>query len=237
MDDVGRSTPNVITKTTAVRYENTFKTWGTGPWRAANHPPNPWKIDSGKRISMLEITKPRLQVQMPPETLSALAIEAKSDPEAFGRLYDHYVQPVYRYIRSRVPGVYEAEDLTSQTFIAALENIHNYRERGYFSAWLFRIARSKLMDHYRGSRVEVPLEMIENHSETDDVLGRLARTDALKKVNRLIQALPEDERELIRLRYVANLSFAEMAEVLGKREDAVKKALYRLLAGIKSQVE
>lgn len=68
------------------------------------------------------------------EDISALAMKAKTDPVAFGRLYDHYVQPVYRYLYSRVESVHEAEDLTSQTFITAYEALSKYRERGQFAA-------------------------------------------------------------------------------------------------------
>jgi RNA polymerase sigma-70 factor (ECF subfamily) len=70
-----------------------------------------------------------------------------------------------------------------------------------------------------------------------DALGRVSRRDDARKLAGLIQRLDDGDRELIRLRYVADLSFAEMAEVLGKREDAVKKSLYRLLANLKGQME
>ncbi len=171
------------------------------------------------------------------EDVSALAIEARNDPAAFGRLYNQFVQPVYRYLRSRVQDVQVAEDLTSQTFMAAFENIHRYHERGYFSAWLFRIARSKLMDHFRRHKQEISLDEIENHGALDDALGRAARGDEIRRLAGLIRRLDPAGRDLITLRYVADLSFAEMAEVLGKSEGAVKKSLYRLLASIKSQME
>lgn len=177
-----------------------------------------------------------MQTGIPVENLSTLAQAAKTDPAAFGRLYNQTVQPIYRYLRGRVGTVAEAEDLTSQTFIAAYEGLQTYRERGYFTAWLFRIARSKLMDHFRGNKYEVPLDVIENRAEMDDALGRVVRSDEVNKLARLIGSLDADQRDLIRLRYVADLSFAEMAEVLGKSEGAVKKSLYRLLANIKSQM-
>jgi RNA polymerase sigma-70 factor (ECF subfamily) len=85
----------------------------------------------------------------------ALVAAALEDPAVFGRLYDHYVQPIYRYIYSRTYSAYEAEDITSQTFITAYESLPKYRERGHFSAWLFRIAQSKMNDHFRRSRREV----------------------------------------------------------------------------------
>ncbi|NCB32254.1 MAG: sigma-70 family RNA polymerase sigma factor, partial [Clostridia bacterium] len=113
---------------------------------------------------MIEISELKPHPSPYPEQLSSLAADAKNDPAAFAGLYDYFVQPVYRYIRSRVETNAEAEDLTSQTFIAAFEGLRSYRERGYFSAWLFRIARSKLMDHFRKKRYEVSLESAENAS-------------------------------------------------------------------------
>jgi len=171
------------------------------------------------------------------EDISALAMEAKTDPVVFGRLYDHYVQPVYRYLYSRVESVHEAEDLTSQTFITAYEALPKYRERGQFAAWLFQIARSKMNDHFRRSRHEVELEAAERIAEREDALGQVIQDEELTRLRSLISELDLDEQELIRLRYIAELSFAEMAELLGKREEAVKKSLYRLQARLKDQME
>lgn len=171
------------------------------------------------------------------DAIPVLVQAARDDPTAFGRLYNHFIQPVYRYLYSRVGTAPEAEDLTSQTFMTAYESLPRYRERGFFSAWLFRIARSKLMDHFRGSRHEVRLDAAETLASTQDALGSVIRHEELTRLQSLICALTDDEQELIRLRYVADLSFAEMAELLGKREDAVKKSVYRLLARLKSQME
>jgi RNA polymerase sigma-70 factor (ECF subfamily) len=178
-----------------------------------------------------------MQGRLHPEDLAALAIEAKTDPEAFGRLYEHYVQAIYRYLYSRVGTVHLAEDLTSQTFMAAFRSLPRYHERGQFSAWLFRIARSKLMDHYRGNRHEESLEAADGLVVGPDTLASVMQNETLGHLRLLISQLKDDERELIRLRYVADLSFAEMADLLGKREDAVKKSVHRLLARLKGQME
>lgn len=178
-----------------------------------------------------------MQKKTHPESITALAAEAKSDPAAFGRLYDHYVQPVYRYLYSRVGSVHEAEDLTSQTFVAAYEALPRYRERGHFAAWLFRIARSKLMDHYRGGKYEVGLDTAQRSTEQVDALNHLIQDEEIRRLRALIQGLPAHEQDLIHLRYVAELSYPEMAELLGKREDAVRKAIQRLLARLRSQME
>ncbi len=171
-----------------------------------------------------------------------LAQEAKTDSAAFGRLYDLYVQPVYRYLYSRVGSVHEAEDLTSQTFIAAYEALPKYRERGLFAAWLFQIARSKMNDQFRKRRREVPLheeplEEAREFIEREDYLGQVIHAEDITRLRAIIRDLDGNDQELLRLRYIAKLSFAEIAELIGKREDTVKKTLYRLLAQLKDQME
>ena len=174
---------------------------------------------------------------MTQDDIPALVIAARNDPAAFGRLYDRYVQSIYRYIYSHVGNAHEAEDITSQTFMAAYESLARYRERGQFSAWLFRIAQSKMNDHFRRTRREVGLEAAGEILEREDALGTLIRAEELTRIRSIISHLDKDEQELIRLRYVADLSFVEIADLLGRREDAVKKSVYRLLARLKSQLE
>jgi RNA polymerase sigma-70 factor (ECF subfamily) len=174
---------------------------------------------------------------MAQDDIPALVAAARNDPTAFGSLYDRYVQPIYRYVFSRLGNAPEAEDVTSQTFMAAYESLGRYRERGQFSAWLFRIARSKMNDHFRRSRREVGLEAVGEILEREDALGTLIRAEELTRIRSIISHLSEDEQDLIRLRYVADLSFVEIADLLGKREDAVKKSVYRLLARLKGQME
>ena len=181
-------------------------------------------------------TERKRQMALQDDT-SALVAAARAEPAAFGRLYDRYVQPIYRYIYSRVGSTHEAEDITSQTFVKAYESLNGYRERGLFSAWLFRIAQSKLNDHFRRSRREVGLEAAGEILEREDALGVLIRAEELSRMRSIIAHLDEEQQELIRLRYVADLSFAEIADLLGRREDAVKKSVYRLLARLKSQME
>lgn len=163
-----------------------------------------------------------------------LVLAAQQDPAEFAALYDRYVQPVYRYLYSRVDNAADAEDLTAQTFLAALEALPRYRHRGHLSAWLFTIARSKAMDFFR-RRPSLPLE--EHPADNPDLLAQAARSDEIQRLVGLIRTLKAGERELIHLRFVAGLSFAEMAALLKKKEDTVKKSLYRLLARLQSQLE
>ncbi|KAF0107943.1 MAG: RNA polymerase sigma-70 factor ECF subfamily [Anaerolineaceae bacterium] len=167
---------------------------------------------------------------------SILIAAAQRDPAEFAALYDRYVQPVYRYFYSRLASPADAEDLTAQTFLAALESLPRYHHRGHLSAWLFAIARNKAMDHFRRRRPQVPLSEADRSDEPDPVT-RVARGDEIKRLLDLVRGLGESDRELIRLRFAAGLSFAEMAALLKKKEDTVKKSLYRLLARLQSQLE
>ena len=94
-----------------------------------------------------------------------------------------------------------------------------------------------MYDYLRKNKREVGLEAAGELLEREDALGTLIRAEELSKVRFLIKQLNEEEQDLIRLRYVADLTFVEIADLLGKREDAVKKTLYRLLARLKGQME
>jgi RNA polymerase sigma-70 factor, ECF subfamily len=162
--------------------------------------------------------------------------ESKNNPAAFSVLYDRYVQSVYRYLYYRIDSAAEAEDLTSQTFLSALEALPRYQHQGNFAAWLFRIARGKVIDYFRRQKKQLPLQ--DNlPAETTDLLARLVQFDEIACLSTLIHKLKDDEQELIRLRYTAGLPFAQIAVILDSNENTVKKSLYRVLARLESQLE
>jgi len=166
----------------------------------------------------------------------ALVRRAQTDAQAFGALYDRYVQRVYRYCLYRTNNASEAEDLTAQIFLAALEGLPRYRQDGHFAAWLFAIARRKVVDYHRRTPHEPLNESLLPPLDLELELT-VEKSQRKTRLLKLIQALAEDERELIHLRYVAELSFAEIAKSLNKNEDAVKKMLYRLIARMKVELE
>ncbi len=160
-------------------------------------------------------------------------------PAAFERLYRQYLQPVYRYLYLKTGSQVEAEDLTSQVFLSALGGLNNYRHKGYFSAWLFSLARRKAADYYRSRQRQVSLEAdrIDPPAPEADLMAGLIHQEDMQSLGRLVAALPEEERELVRLRFAAGLGFEEIAAVLGKKSSAVKMALYRLLERMEKQLE
>ncbi|HEY3313606.1 MAG TPA: sigma-70 family RNA polymerase sigma factor [Anaerolineales bacterium] len=173
----------------------------------------------------------------PEEDIPFLVTEAQRNPAAFAALYDRFLTPVYRYLHSRVGNPVDAEDLTAQTFLSALERLGNYRENGTFAGWLFAIAHNKLIDHYRREKPQVELDAERGVPGADDPVRDVEKQLDLEKLSTLLRTLNDDEQEIIRLRYVADLSFAEIATTLGKNEDTVKKSLYRLLARVQNQME
>jgi RNA polymerase sigma-70 factor (ECF subfamily) len=160
----------------------------------------------------------------------------RGDRSARAQIYDAYARDVYRYLYSKVGNTPDAEDLTAQTFMAVLESLPRYRHSGKFSAWIFQIARNKVMDHFRRSKQD-PLEIPLDLAHSDGTLEHIIRSQTYEQLALLLRTLADEERELIRLRYVVQLSFVEIGEVTGRKEDAVRKSLKRLLERLSTQME
>lgn len=175
----------------------------------------------------------------PPE--EALVRRAASgDAEAFGDLYARHLDDIYRYVFYKVGDEKRAEDLTEQVFLSAWEAIADYEHRGYpFSAWLYRIAHNAVVDHYRTTKDERPLDTVA-FALADESLGP---EDVLVKkgeVARLLKALAElsDEKQhLIILRFVEGLSHGEVARILDKSEVACRVMQHRALASLSEMMQ
>ena len=167
----------------------------------------------------------------------ALVRKAKQNITAFEELYQRYVQAVYKYFYNRTGNRFESEDLTEQTFMAAMEGIIQYHERGIFAAWLFSIARKKAADHFR-RKIHQPLQEIPDEIPVNsDFLNDIILSERQKAIAVIFQTLSEEEKELIRLRYVADLSFASIGRLLHRSEGSVKKATYRIIQRMRVQLE
>lgn len=168
-----------------------------------------------------------------------LALAARNDFAAFEILYRRYVNRVYRYCYSRTDNAADAEDLTAQTFLAALESISRYRGRGSFAAWLFGIAWRKCKDYHRRryrDRQELLKSARSPASEDDQPLeSRAYEQEVLDCVQRHWRLLSPDRREVVLLRFWAGLNTAETAEVMGRSRGAVKMLLSRAIADIRER--
>ncbi|MBD0736370.1 ECF subfamily RNA polymerase sigma factor, BldN family [Streptomyces sp. CBMA29] len=155
----------------------------------------------------------------------------EGETEAFGRLYDHYSDTVYRYIYYRVGSKATAEDLTSETFLRALRRIGTFTWQGRdFGAWLVTIARNLVADHFKSSRFRLEVttgEMLDanevERSPEDSVLESLSNEALLQAVRKL----NPQQQECVTLRFLQGLSVAETARIMGKNEGAIKTLQYR----------
>ena len=187
---------------------------------------------------MQDATLAEPEAPAPAESDALLVQAAVRNPTAFAVLYHRYIASVHRYIYSRVSDRACAEDLTAEVFTRALKALPAYREQGTFAAWLFSIVRRTVADHYRGSRSVLPLDAAGDVGcVRPDPLAQALEHEALAELTERLARLDEDQREMLRLRYAAGLTYREIGQVLGKREAAVKMAVHRLLGRLHAEWE
>lgn len=163
-----------------------------------------------------------------------LAQEARHSSEAFAELYRRHLKTVYRYQFARIGNVHDAQDLTAQTFLAAQEAIPSFGGRGKFTAWLMGVACRKTADYFRRSRSTLPLEAateIEDESIAPEEF--VERQLSLEQVAQVLSHLTVERAEAITLQIFAGLNVAEVAQVMGKSEAAVKMLVCRALKDIR----
>ncbi len=167
----------------------------------------------------------------PVETGEAALLEAaRRDPAAFASLYRRYVTRVYRYLYKWVGNPVEAEDLTSQVFTEVLTGLVHYHEQGSFAAWLFTIARRVAIAAYRRRRPTLPLDALGDFpGPARDPLEQVSEVEQQERMAALFARLSEEQQDLLRLRFTACLSYAEIAALIGSSEAAIKMSVYRLL--------
>jgi RNA polymerase sigma-70 factor (ECF subfamily) len=168
--------------------------------------------------------------------IEKLVQQAKSgDAEAFGQLFDHYHEPIYRYVASRVYRPTDAEDLTQTVFVKALEALPRYEARGVpFGGWLFRLARNAVIDFVRTRHEHVELDAVGQRAaaEAQPDVVILMRHD-IEEVGIALAALTGEQRDAIALRFFGGLSAREAAEAMGKQEGTVRGLQFRAIASLR----
>jgi RNA polymerase sigma-70 factor (ECF subfamily) len=175
----------------------------------------------------------------PQQDDAALIARAQAgDAKAFGMLYERYFGLVFRYLRSRLSDAREAEDLSATVFLRAYQALGRYRERGWrFSAFLYRIARNALADHFRRSREEVPVEDLRWEASGSKGLDEeVIERESQRRIRQALAALPSDYREVIQLRVILGVPTEEVAHWMGRSEGAVRVLLHRALRALRRRI-
>lgn len=167
-----------------------------------------------------------------------LACLAVNDSSSFAELYDRYFEKIFYYLLDITKSMAVAEDLTSETFMYAFKAIGTLRNKNSFRPWLYQIAKNKSYDYFRQKKKgnEIPLEFVEELESKTTSEFHYAPEEIIL-VRNIIDNLPEDEAELLRLRFVAELSFSDIAKVLKQSVNVTKKKFYKIIKKISTEVK
>lgn len=174
------------------------------------------------------------------ESDAALIARAKEDPEAFGLLYERYVANIYNYIYYRTSNHHDAEDLTARTFYRALKHIPRYVDRGApFSAYLYRIAHNIVAnwhrDHSRRQIISLD-EMVMRTLKREGPVALAEKHEAQDFLLQVVRRLPPERQQLLILKFVEQMSNAEIAQVMGRTEGAIKSLYHRTLVALRKEL-
>lgn len=184
-----------------------------------------------------------------PDQVQTDTVDTRSDAElvqqartapgqaAAAALYRRYLTPLYRYFYAHTGDVGAAEDLTSQTFVAALEGLPRYRERGAFAGWLFTIAARRLADYLRG-RAPLPLDEAADLAAADPPPeAATERGERAARLARAVRALSPGRAQAVSLHFFGELNLEETARVMRRSKVAVKSLIHRALRDLRERLE
>ncbi len=166
---------------------------------------------------------------------------AKTEPSAFGELYERYVKRIYNYVYYRTGNHHDAEDLTARVFQRALTHIPRYENRGVpFSAWLYRIAHNLVVNWHRDRKrrqvVSIDdLTLSTFKADSPELFAEKQEQEDL--LLRAIQQLPQDRQQLLMFKFVDKLSNAEVGEIMGRSEGAIKSLYHRTLLALRDEIQ
>jgi len=167
-----------------------------------------------------------------------LSKEAKSDPEAFGLLYDEFLPVIYRYVLRRVSDKEVAEDITSQTFEKALRSIKTLREGSSFKIWLYRIAGNTIIDYYRSRSRRQTYSLTEARDVVNGKSEQVVESiETRVSVLALLKDLPDAQKTALVLHFLEGLSINEMAPLLGTSSSACYMRVYRATRALAQMLE
>lgn len=157
----------------------------------------------------------------------------------FGSVYEILLPRIYRYFLARTGNVDDAAELSQQAFTQALAALATYRQgKTPMNAWIFRIARNLLVDHYRRHKPAVGWEHAPETAwlvSDDDLEASAIRQESLQRVRGLVARLDPQKRDLLALRFAGGLKVREIASVMNQKETTVRSQLRRVLLDLQEQ--
>ena len=175
------------------------------------------------------------------EDIELVELAKTGDKDAFGELYERYVEKIYNYIYYRTGNHHDAEDISARVFFRAMAHIESYTERGVpFQAWLYRIAHNLVANWHRdrGRRKVIPLDEYIASSLKSEAPDKEAEDNEEREVLlAAIRRLPEERQQLLLLKFVEHLSNAEIGEIMGRTEGAIKSLYHRTLTSLRDELQ
>jgi RNA polymerase sigma-70 factor (ECF subfamily) len=166
----------------------------------------------------------------------------KGDHDAFAKVYDLFVDPLYRYIFYRVSGKADAEDILENVFLKVWENLSKYSKQksSSFSAWIFRIAHNLVVDFYRFNKDKETVSLedyVADEREGADTTKKAKRSLNKEILNQALAHVSESHKQILILKFINQLSNKEISEILNKNEGAIRILQYRALKDLKKRLE
>ncbi len=151
------------------------------------------------------------------------------DSEAFGEIYDKYIDKIYSFIYLKTYDKQIAEDLTSEVFFKLLNNISKYKQQSWaqFSSWLYKIAYNRVVDYYKSKKQELSIESILELGDENNMTDEIYNKDKVKEVYDFINTLKPEHKQIIIMRLWDNLSYKEISQITWKSIDNCKKIFSR----------
>jgi RNA polymerase sigma-70 factor (ECF subfamily) len=176
-----------------------------------------------------------------PVNEAALVEQAKTDPDAFGLLYERYVQKIYSYVYYRTGNQHDAEDLTAKVFYQAMTHIPRYVHRGApFSSWLYRIAHNLVAnwhrDHSRRQLISLDRLAVVGREGDDGPFQQVAQGEQRDVLLAAIRRLPADRQQLLILKFVERMPNAQIGQIMGRSEGAIKSLYHRTLVALRQDL-